>query len=268
MATILFKNLLQSAGDFMENQRFFQRVKSLIQHLPSFFELLWRYRHIILRDIQSDSPEAISSNEPGSMFPVVQNLLVSYYTLHGSTTYVMRFNPGTCKLTWRTRCLFRPESPVSPYGFVVHISIYCWYHSSDGDRKTYGLPCWMSRTLDRIPEGPDSEWSRSFATEVIYPVLGSSPTKAISRILKKDQGLTNAGLLGITLDFVVILISLCPFIVQGTQDAEVLLMALATAAQRLRCRGLEDEDITEPTPQKHSRVSLDMLCVIQYAPMF
>ena len=99
MTTILFKNLLQSAGDFMDNETFSQRIRLFVQHLPPFFELLWCYKHIILRDTRSDSPEAISSDGPVLMFPVVQMLVVSYCNTYESTMYVMRLYLGICELT-------------------------------------------------------------------------------------------------------------------------------------------------------------------------
>lgn len=165
--------------------------------------------------------------------------------------------------------IFRPESPVPPFTFVVHISIYCWYYSSDNDRKTFGLPCWLSPILDNMTES-DPEWCRSFATEVIYPVMGPSPTKAISRLLKKDRGLTNAALLEITIDFLTVLIALCPFIAQDVQDAKELMMAMATAAQRLHCcdPGLDDDDLTASvalsSAERNLQISTGMLCIIQY----
>lgn len=117
----------------------------------------------------------------------------------------------------------------------------------------------------------DPGWCRSFATEVIYPVMGPSPTKAISRLLKKDRGLTNAALLEITVDFLTVLIALCPFIAQDVQDAEELMMAMATAAQRLHCRdpGLEDDAITGESDasslaERNLQIGTGMLCIISY----
>ena len=98
MAVILFNNLLHSAGDLMENETFSPRIRSFVQRLPSFFELLWRLKHITLRDIARSGPP-INGNQPVLMFPTVQNIVVSYYKLYGSMVYVMKLYPKIRKLT-------------------------------------------------------------------------------------------------------------------------------------------------------------------------
>ena len=78
----------------------------------------------------------------------------------------------------------------------------------------------------------------------------------------------DAELLIMTLELVAVFLALCPFIVQDTRDAEALLMAVATAAQRLRCHGSEVEDSTAPVPGRDIQISITMLRIIQCAHMF
>lgn len=100
--------------------------------------------------------------------------------------------------------------------------------------------------------------------EVIYPALGPSPVKAISRILRNDKWLAGTSLLRITVDLVALLVALCPFIVKDSRDTEVLLVALATAAQRHQCHEIvENSDITEQLPLARSQISMLILHTIQ-----
>ena len=151
--------------------------------------------------------------------------------------------------------------------FVVHLGIYCWYRSSEKERRSYGLLCWISQILDPVVYNP--EWCRNFAEEAIYPTLGPSPTDAIGYILRTDRGLTRTRLLRITMEFLVQLVALCPFIIKDTRDAEVLLTALATVAQRHHCYRSENDDIVgPPQPEDIPRISMGMLAIIKYVHVF
>ena len=151
---------------------------------------------------------------------------------------------------------------MAPFGFVIHIGIYCWCHSTDAERNTHGLPNDITAILNNTNVDVPG-WSRDFATEVIYPALGPSPVNAISRILRKDKWLAGTSLLKVTVDLVALLVALCPFIVKDSRETEVLLMALAAVAQRHQCHEIVgNNNITEQLPLKRSQISMVILHVI------
>lgn len=151
------------------------------------------------------------------------------------------------------------NSQVPPFGFVVHVGIYCWYHSSDVERKNRCTAYFMTEIIrETMKQAPRR--CRNFLAEVIYPALGPSPARAISRILTKDRSLTDTILLNITMGFVAQLMATCPYMVDNAQSAEILLMAMATITQRYLCQYHEPEEY-EPYPpdellKKRSQINL------------
>lgn len=132
-------------------------------------------------------------------------------------------------------------SQAPPFSFAVHVGIYCWYHSSEVERKNCYAPWSVSgilrETMKRTPHKCEN-----FMEEVILPVLGPSPAKGISRILTKERWLTNTVMLRMMMEFLGMLLSICPSIVEDVQAAESLLMALATVTQGYLCQYHEMEE--------------------------
>ena len=246
-----------------------QKIRSFLQRLPSLFELLWQHRHVALRTAPSETTD---EDKLESVFSAVQLLITAYCTLYRSDClemYVQRLDRGIHGLII-TFALFLRPSLEPPFSFVVHVGIYCWYHSSDTERSTHGLPSYISPILRGTQMSMrDLACRRNFAMEVIYPALGPSPVKAITRILRKDRWLAGAPLMTVTLDLVM---CLCPFIIQDSRDTEVLLTALALVARRHQCQPCyEMVEINDTTGPEHhllelSRISVAIFDIIRYAP--
>lgn len=92
MVIVLFNNLLSSAWDFEENETLAGRIRPFVQHLPSFFELLWYHRFIVFGDTRS---EVAGSDVLASPLSLVQSLVGHYCMLHGSDLLHMYVSQNT-----------------------------------------------------------------------------------------------------------------------------------------------------------------------------
>lgn len=168
-------------------------------------------------------------------------------------SYARKYSRYTLKST-----TFR-SSPVPQLNFMAHIGFYCWYNATVAERKDYGLPAYIALMLGNSTRAK----CKAFARETIYPVLGPSPTDAISRILIEDKSLTGTLYLKITMDLVLHVIDLQPSILRDGQDAQTLFMALATVAQRYECQCSDTEDPTVPDDVHRDRCQQISLAIFR-----
>ena len=130
------------------------------------------------------------------------------------------------------------------------------------------MPSYISPIL-QVAVAATPERCLLFPREVIYPVFGSSPIDAIGLILTKDYGLTDTTLLYITVELVLRLIILEPSMVKNVLDCKVLLLALATAAQRHVCQclpGMEAKGVpqNDDLQHKNEEICFSILQIIWY----
>ncbi|KAI0085833.1 hypothetical protein BDY19DRAFT_395134 [Irpex rosettiformis] len=231
---VCFNNLLVGACHIIHVEQLCRGVQQFLQLLPSLFEIFWRYRSIMLCITRAE--------EVRLMFPDIQDLVGRYYYLY--------------------QCVYR-SSPTPPLTFVVHVGFYCWFHSTNAERKFHGMASYVGSILEKAEPAK----CKAFGRETVRSVLGPQPAGAIGRILRTDDGLTDTTLLKVTVDLVGMLICADASIVKNALDLKMMLRALAMTGQRHICRCHEDRglspDILDKNRQYTSMTILKIIWILR-----